>query len=93
MLAQQDEIRNSIRICKFHDPLVMLHGANMFERRSPIADKFYALTREVDSVRADQLKPDRSEQDIIDEAVFKPLFMNIPEQEKGLFWKYRHACS
>lgn len=71
----------------------MLHGANMFERRSPIADKFYALTREVDSVRADQLKPDRSEQDIIDEAVFKPLFMNIPEQEKGLFWKYRHACS
>lgn len=31
----------------------MLHGANFYERASPIADKFYALTREVDEVRAD----------------------------------------
>jgi hypothetical protein len=71
----------------------MLHGANFFERASPVEDKFYALTRMVDSVRADQLKPNRLEQEAINQTVFKPLFLNLTEKEKDLFWKYRHYCS
>jgi len=48
---------NALQICKFHDPLIMLNDVGFLQRESPIADKFYILTREDDSVSATQLKP------------------------------------
>ena len=57
--AQLDK-NNSLKICQFHDPLIMLKDGNILQRKNPIADKFYILTRE-DSAAASQLKPDAQE--------------------------------
>lgn len=43
---------NSLQICRFHDPLIMRKDANFLDRNTPIADKFFMLTREDDSVSA-----------------------------------------
>lgn len=34
----------------FHDPLVMVNDEKFIERQSPIADKFYKMTRDDNSV-------------------------------------------
>lgn len=54
-------METQLKICKFHDPLVM-HVMNdkVLEKPSPIADKFYILTRE-DSTPT-LLQPDKEEQ-------------------------------
>ena len=59
--AQSHEDKNnSLEVCKFHDPLIMIKDGNILQRKNPIADKFYILTRE-DSAAASQLKPTASE--------------------------------
>jgi hypothetical protein len=39
----------------------MLRVEKFTERASPIVDKFYILTRDLDSVSADSLKPNKDE--------------------------------
>lgn len=87
--AHEDK-KNSLEVCKFHDPLIMIKDGNILQRKNPIADKFYILTRE-DSAAASQLKPTASEQEKIDEYVLLPDFQRLSEDEKGLIWRYRYS--
>ena len=41
----------------------MINNVNFLERASPIADKFYQLTREDDDINAEALKPNSREQE------------------------------
>lgn len=60
-IAEQENLSSTLKICTFHDPLVMLRVEKFTERASPIVDKFYILTRDLDSVSADSLKPNKDE--------------------------------
>lgn len=43
---EQDNQLFCLKICEFHDPLVMLTGVKWLERSSPITEKFYLMTRD-----------------------------------------------
>lgn len=58
-ILEQENQESSLRICNFHDPLVMLNGEKFIERESPISNKFYILTRDDPSIDAAQLKPSK----------------------------------
>ncbi len=58
-IAEQESLASSLKICNFHDPLVMLHSEKFVDRASPISDKFYILTREDNLASAVSLKPDK----------------------------------
>jgi hypothetical protein len=90
---QKDDEKAYLKSCNVHDPIVMKCNDEFIERESPISEKFYKLTREDDKVSADQLKPNKEEQKIIDAAYYKPLFLNLSDRENKMFWRYRYACS
>ena len=68
----------------------MIKDGNILQRKNPIADKFYILTRE-DSAAASQLKPTASEQEDIDNIVLLPDFYKLSEDQKSLIWRYRYS--
>ena len=68
----------------------MLNDVKFLERSNSIADKFHILTRE-DSVSASQLKPDAREQAEIDKLQAYPDFIELSQDQKALFWRYRYS--
>jgi hypothetical protein len=68
----------------------MNNDVNFLDRKNPIADKFYILTRE-DSVSASQLKPDAREQGELDKLFDMPDFQSLSEDNKTLIWRFRYS--
>ena len=84
---------NCMQICQFSDPLVMLDSEKFVDRASPIADKFFIMTRDDGSVAATSLKPNKEEQSQIERFLQSPDYLPLGEAEKRLFWRYRHSLS
>lgn len=71
----------------------MLRSEKFLDRASPIAEKFYIMTRDDPTVSATQLKPSKQEQKQIDKIAQTPDYRQLGIEEKRLFWRYRHSQS
>ena len=71
----------------------MLDSVNFLERANPIADKFYQLTRDIESSNPKTLKPNAHEQQEINKIISLPDFWDLQEDQKGLLWRYRYEMS
>ena len=64
-------------ITKFHDPLIMKNTPDFLKRPSPITQKYYILTRDIDESGAKDLTPNSDEMDTINTILNLPDFTNL----------------
>ena len=61
------------------------------KRKSPIADKYYTLTRDLPDSLARELKPSEEERKEIEEIILEPDHIQLSEGEQFKIWKYRYT--
>lgn len=88
----KEQQQSQLQLCKFHDPLVMQNSEKFVMRESPIADKFFQMTRD-DGASAASLKPNRKQLEWFDKISLQPDFLDLSAEENTMFWRFRHFCS
>ena len=82
---------------QFHDPPVMRKINQNFslemllERKSPMQNKYYDLTRTADENIARALRPNEEEQTIIDNILNRPEFLWMQDEHKVMLWQFRYS--
>ncbi len=77
-------------IIRVYDPAVMSKSGTL-KRRSPIAEKYYTLTRDLPDSLARELKPSENERKSLEEILIEPDHIQLSEGEQFLLWKYRYT--
>lgn len=63
----------------------------MMQQTTPMADKYYMLTKNLDKNMAKDLHPNEEEQKSIEMIINLPDFIPISEEHKAIIWIYRYS--